>query len=101
MSLSIERTIDLSVVRARTCNNHSNTAYKLTGKMTFMEFHDSGFIPPLYLAVWKERLQDPVYTKPAALNIAQALEDVGNSPAAQAWWMRFHDWRTQNFQADF
>lgn len=87
----------VAMSRARTCNNHENLAYKLSSKMTFMEFHDSNYIPPLYLAIWAERLQDPVYMKPAALNIAQALEEVGNSPAAQAWWMRFHEWRSQSF----
>lgn len=87
----------LSLAKARTCNNSDKTAYKLSGKMTFMEFHDSNYIPALYLSVWKNRLQSPIYMKPAALNIAQALEDVGKSEAAQAWWMRFHEWRTLDF----
>ncbi len=85
----------LSLVKARTCNNHENQAYKFTSEMTFLEFHDSYTIPPLYYQIWKKRLADKSYQLPAAINIAQALEEVGNSPAAQIWWQSYQDWLGQ------
>lgn len=82
----------ISLSKARTCNNHANQAYKFTSKLSFMEFHDADLIPPMYLSLWRERLLQPQHMKPAAINIAQALEEVGNSPGAQVWWQRYHDW---------
>ena len=46
------QTIELS--RARTCNNHENQAFKASHRLTFMEYYDTKYIPPLYLAMWEE-----------------------------------------------
>ena len=86
---------NMAVSRANTCNNHTAQAYKLSSKLTFMEFHDTGFIPPLYLEVWKQRLNDRNNLRIAAINIAQALEERGNSPAAQKWWLYYDKWRAE------
>lgn len=83
----------LSLARANTCKNHPAQAYKLSGRLTFMEFHDSGFIPPVYKAVWRDRLLSKQHVRIAAINIAQSLEEIGNVPAAEKWWQRYNDWQ--------
>lgn len=89
------RSDGLSLARANTCNNHPAQAYKFSSKLTFMEFHDTDFIPQIYLDIWKERLQDRTLIRTAAMNIAQSLEEVGNTPAAEKWWKAFDEWRNQ------
>jgi len=84
---------DLAIVKANTCNNHSAQAYKFSEKLTFMEYHDTEFIPQLYLDIWHQRLTDRTNLRHAAINIAQALEDIGNYPAAEKWWLHFDSWR--------
>ncbi|BDX07280.1 hypothetical protein [Planctobacterium marinum] len=84
---------DIALSRASTCRNHSAQAYKLSGRMTFMEFHDTGYIPDIYKAIWRERLLSREHVRPAAINIAQSLEEIGNVPAAQKWWQQYNNWR--------
>lgn len=84
---------DISLARADTCNNHTAQAYKFSSKLTFMEFHDTDHIPPFYLHIWRQRLNDKANLRSAAINIAQALEEQGNSPAALKWWNAWDRWR--------
>lgn len=51
----------IALIKARTCNNHPNQAYKFVGKLTFMEFHDQPFIPKMYLDIWRSRLNSLSY----------------------------------------
>lgn len=83
---------DLVLSKANTCKNHSAQAYKFSAKLTFLEFHDTGYIPEVYKAIWLERLQSRQHLRTAALDIAQSLEQVGNVPAAQKWWRRYNEW---------
>lgn len=84
---------DISLSRADTCNNHPAQAYKFSSKLTFMEFHDTDYIPPFYLEIWQQRLSDRANLRSAAINIAQSLEEQGNSPAALKWWNAWDNWR--------
>lgn len=81
-----DKTDGISLVKSRTCNNHINQAYKISSKMTFMEFHDSQIIPQSYLNIWKHRLQSREGVVPAHINIAQALEYTGQNELAREWW---------------
>lgn len=85
---------EISVSKASTCTNHPAQAYKFSSKMTFMEFHDTGYIPTLYKNIWKDQLNANHALRIAAINIAQSLEEVGNTPAAQKWWDVYEQWRT-------
>lgn len=76
----------IQLTRARTCNNHENQAFKASRRLTFMEYYDTKYIPPLYLAMWKERLFDKKSLIPAYVNLGQVLERNGNYEAAQYWW---------------
>lgn len=83
----------LAMIKARTCNNHPNQAYKFVGKMTFMEFHDQEYIPNMYLNIWRSRLNSPEVLVPASLNIAHALEDKGQFNRAEKWRAHFIEFR--------
>ncbi len=39
---------------ASTCNNSSVQALKPSSDITFMEYHDSNYIPELYLSLWRD-----------------------------------------------
>ena len=83
----------LALSKSRTCNNHPNQSYKLSSRLTFMEFHDQQHIPPLYLKIWKDRLNAPEHLVPASLNIAHALEDEGDFSQAEVWRRHFVQYR--------
>ena len=85
---------NLVITKARTCKNHPNQAYKFVGNMTFMEFHDQTHIPSLYLDIWRARLKAPYLLVPASLNIAHALEDVGDFDQADIWRNHFITFRS-------
>lgn len=78
---------------ARTCNNHSYQAYKLEQGITFLEYHDSGWIPPSYLRIWRQRLLHTGDLVPASLNMAHALEDSGSFSRAARWRQHFIAYR--------
>lgn len=86
---------EISLSRANTCNNHPAQAYKFDPKLTFMEFHDTDYIPQFYLNIWRQKLTDKSNIRIAAINIAQSLEEHGNTPAAKKWWDLFENWRSQ------
>lgn len=74
-----------SMAKARTCNNHQMHAYKGSDRLTFMEYHDQQYIPPLYMALWKQRLENRTELIPAFINFAQAWETQGNVELALQW----------------
>jgi len=82
---------------ARTCDNHSSQAFKLSHELTFMEYHDVRTIPRSYLVAWQNALRHPLYLTPAYLNFAQVLEQQ-NHPQAGYWRDRFSEYRQQNWQ---
>lgn len=74
-----------TMAKARTCNNHQMQAYKGSDQLTFMEYHDQQYIPPLYLSLWKYRLENRVELLPAFVNFAQAWYEKGNHTIAVQW----------------
>lgn len=76
----------IQLTRSRTCDNHKNQAYKASKRLTFMEYYDTKYIPPLYLAMWEDRLSQKENLLPAYINLGQALDRKGDTDAAQYWW---------------
>lgn len=76
--------------KARTCNNHQAQAYKLSAKVTFMEYYDQTDIPRQYLDIWRLRLMRSEYLTPYYVNLAQLYEQMGNTQMADAWWQKFY-----------
>ena len=89
----LQSSYDVSLAKARTCNNHPSQAYKPTPELTFMEFHDQGVIPDLYLRLWLRRLQKPENLTPVYVNFAQMLQRQGKNEQAKQWWLAFENYR--------
>ncbi|WP_141096165.1 sel1 repeat family protein [Lacimicrobium sp. SS2-24] len=83
-----ETAMDWRLAKSRTCNNHPLQAYKASDRLTFMEYHDQAYIPPLYLKLWQQQLADKRQWLPAYINIAQALEHQGRADLAEHWWQK-------------
>lgn len=82
-----QNTPDLTL--ARTCNNHPNQAFKASSKLTFMEYHDTAYIPQSYLAAWKKQLLAPRSLPSAHINFAQLFEQSDNLQESQYWRQRY------------
>ncbi|MGS2719587.1 hypothetical protein [Paraglaciecola aestuariivivens] len=70
---------------ARTCDNHPNQAFKASSQLTFMEYHDTAYIPKQYLQAWQQQLLDKPNQPSAHVNFAQAFEKVNDQQASQFW----------------
>jgi len=73
------------LTQARTCDNHPTQAYKMSDKLTFMEYHDIAYIPKHYIKAWQRHLQNPPSLPSAHVNFAQ-LNDEFNNPAESQFW---------------
>ncbi|MDU0353975.1 hypothetical protein RS130_08555 [Paraglaciecola aquimarina] len=71
--------------KARTCDNHAVQAYKMDKNMTFMEYHDVGYIPKLYLLAWQQQLRKQQNSPSAHVNFAQYYESQNNQQESQYW----------------
>lgn len=79
------------LIKARTCANHPNQAYKTSSQITFMEFHDYGIIPESYLQRWRELLMDRTSQLPAALNFSQYFAGIDYYEQHNLWAKRLAD----------
>lgn len=84
----------VQVSAARTCNNHSAQAYKPVSKVTFMEYHEEGFIPAIYLSAWQRVLAQGRDIVPVYVNFAQYYQQQGNAEKAQYWWQKFREYQS-------
>ncbi|MEW9796768.1 tetratricopeptide repeat protein [Alteromonas sp. CYL-A6] len=75
---------------AKTCESVDAPAYKPSGEITFMEHHDSGVIPPLYLKLWQAQINDRTQQRPVSMNLFQAFHGAGQTPQAGYWLSRYH-----------
>lgn len=82
-----------SLYAARTCDNHSTQAFKASNKLTFMEYHDTAFIPSQYLKAWQLQLQDKPNQPSAHVNFAQLYEQSNNSLESQFWRAKYQQYR--------
>lgn len=87
---SIQRE-NYTLVKARTCANHSSQAYKTSSQITFMEYHDYGIIPESYLQIWRELLLNRASQLPAALNFSQFFSEVDAYEKQNMWAKRLAD----------
>lgn len=75
----------LVVGRAKTCEAIQQRAYKPSVVVTFMEHHDIGVIPPIYLQLWQAQLANPEAQRPISMNLFQAFHQQGNTDSAGQW----------------
>lgn len=81
---------------ARTCDNHSTQAYKASKKLTFMEYHDTAFIPANYLKAWQNQLQNTPNQPSAHVNFAQLYEQSKNLPESTFWRAKYQQYLQAN-----
>ncbi|NDW20165.1 sel1 repeat family protein [Alteromonas hispanica] len=73
------------VAKAKTCEGLALKSYKPSRRITFMEHHDSGVIPPLYLVLWQQQLEKQEAQRPISMNFFQAFHHKGNQNEAAYW----------------
>jgi len=81
---------------ARTCDNHSTQAFKASKQLTFMEYHDTAFIPKSYLTAWQRQLQKAPNQPSAHINFAQLYEQSNNLSESQFWRARYQQYLNTN-----
>lgn len=74
---------------AKTCSAIGRAAYKPSAKITFMEHHDTGVIPPLYLTLWRQQIEDNTRQRPVSMNLFQAFHASGQTAHADVWLKRY------------
>jgi hypothetical protein len=89
---SISDEFGVTVTRARTCDNHAAQAFKPSADITFMEFYDLAYIPPVYIAAWLKRLANPQALTPAYINFAQLYEGRNKLIQGKFWRQRYVDY---------
>ncbi|QPG04368.1 sel1 repeat family protein [Salinimonas marina] len=82
---------NLKIAPAKTCQGHDRQAYKPSDKITFLEHHDSGVIPDLYLKLWRQQLGRPNAQRPIFMNLFQSFHYAGNTPQAGKWLKKYQD----------
>ncbi|GAA6183744.1 hypothetical protein [Aliiglaciecola sp. NS0011-25] len=85
---------DLVLTKTSTCEQVNSNAYKPVQQTTFMEHHDIGVIPKVYLNIWKDSLNDKLSLTPIYVNFAQWFESNGNHKQAGYWWHKYNKYRS-------
>jgi hypothetical protein len=89
-SMGLQNNIDLFA--ARTCDNHSTQAFKASKQLTFMEYHDTAYIPAHYLTAWQRQLQNTPNQPSAHINFAQLYEQSNNLSESQFWRAKYQQY---------
>ncbi|WP_018981640.1 SEL1-like repeat protein [Salinimonas chungwhensis] len=78
------------IANASSCRALGVNAYKPSRQITFMEHHDSGVIPKIYLALWKQQLLKPDQQRPVFMNLFQRFHYAGDQQRAGEWLARYN-----------
>jgi hypothetical protein len=89
-SIGLQNSTD--IFAARTCDNHFAQAFKASSQLTFMEYHDTGFIPAQYLTAWQRQLQKTPNLPSAHINFAQLYEQSNNLSESQFWRTKYQQY---------
>ncbi|WP_032094241.1 MULTISPECIES: sel1 repeat family protein [unclassified Alteromonas] len=77
------------VAKAKTCEGVSKNSYKPSRRITFMEHHDTGAVPPLYLVLWQQQLEKQQAQRPISMNFFQAFHHQGDQKEAAHWLAKY------------
>ena len=89
-SIGLQNSTD--IFAARTCDNHSTQAFKASKQLTFMEYHDTAYIPAHYLTAWQRQLQKIPNQPSAHINFAQLYEQSNNLLESQFWRAKYQQY---------
>lgn len=87
---------DTDIFAVRTCDNHATQAFKASSQLTFMEYHDTAFIPANYLKAWQQQLQKTPNQPSAHINFVQLFEQSNNLSESQFWRARYQQYLNAN-----
>ena len=83
--IGIESDKRVEIGRSKTCTNAGLKSYKPSNRMTFLEFHDVGYIPQVYLALWQNALERHKASRAVNTNLANAAWKAGRGELAEFW----------------
>ena len=89
-SIGLENSTD--IFTARTCDNHATQAFKASNQLTFMEYHDTAFIPAHYLTAWQRQLQKTPNQPSAHINFSQLYEQSNNLTESLFWRTKYQQY---------
>jgi hypothetical protein len=75
----------LKIGASRTCASLKLTTYKPESRLTFMEYHDTQNIPPIYLLMWQDLLEKNHHQIAVSALFQNNAERVNNQRAAEYW----------------
>lgn len=77
--------VSLSIAPSRTCENYDRASFKPSADITFLEHHDTEYIPDIYLSLWQQQLED-ARTQPHAISEFLYLAKRANNAKNIAHW---------------
>jgi len=80
--------LPIEVGPSRTCASLDLQSYKPSNELTFMEYHDTNNIPPLYLMMWRDLLTQRHQSIVVSETFKQLAQEAGEVNSA-AYWANF------------
>ncbi|GAA0852754.1 hypothetical protein [Aliiglaciecola litoralis] len=88
----LQESPNLQLTETLTCQNVGTRAFKPVSEITFLEHHDIGEVPDVYLRIWRDRLVYSDGLTPVYVNFAQWSDARGETQRAQYWWHRYNNY---------
>jgi hypothetical protein len=82
-------TPSLAISPSRTCSALNVKSYKPSKKLTFMEYHDTRNIPPLYLLMWSDILEQ-THQAHAVSALFEESAKASNKQQSAEYWSNFY-----------
>jgi len=77
--------LSLNIAPSLTCESLDLTAYKPSSQLTFMEYHDTRNIPPIYILMWKDLLKQRHHDIAVTALFMKSAQQSDNQGAALYW----------------
>lgn len=75
----------LKVSQSRTCASLNKMSYKPSNKLTFMQYHDTNHIPPIYLMMWQDLLEKHHHSIAVSAAFQKQALRLGSESALEHW----------------
>lgn len=77
--------VSLKIGLSRTCAALNKKSYKPSNKLTFMQYHDTNYIPTIYLLMWRDLLEKHHHSIAVSEVFKQQALQIENKNAAAHW----------------
>lgn len=74
-----------SISQSQTCKNVESTSFKPSADITFLEHHDTNYIPQLYIALWQQELQKRHGEQAVTQELLHLASRLQNQAAIEHW----------------